>query len=254
MPGLDGTELARALRELPGPVASTRLVAVTADVDAGARAAVMEAGFDAILTKPVTLERLAGVLPAADQPATAAPSVAAQPVSVQPVSVQSVSDTPQNTALVIDITARRMLETRLAPERFAALVRTFWEELTRSMEHTAAARQAGDAIPDQDRQLHSLAGSSASLGYLTVAAAARQIRRCLANPAELPARFAALDAALAAALAADTGLLPQPLAARAAAALATTRQQRPRGDAPGWRPAPHAGHRPVVATTEQAHS
>jgi len=226
MPGLDGEELARALRGLPGPVASTRLVAVTADVDASTRAAVIEAGFDAILTKPVTLERLAGVLSSS--------GATAVPASLIP------ADAPPTDAPVIDLAARRMLETRLAPERFAALVRTFWEELLRTMDRTGGGPGAS-----ADRKLHSLAGSSASLGYLTVAAAARQSRRALATPSDLPAALAALDAALAAALTADARLLPDALAARAAAMLAGS-------DTHQDRPISGAGRLPVTATAAQA--
>ncbi len=196
MPGLDGIELARALRALPGPQGRTRLVAVTADVDAGARAAVMAAGFSAILTKPVTLERLAGVLPAAG---VGAPSLGA-----------------------IDAETRHMLATRLPAPRFAALVRTFWEELMRVLE-----RPDGLPGPHGDRRLHSLAGSSASLGYISVAAAARAGRAALATAAPMAAPMAAplrdlLDA-LAGALAADAALLPEDLVARAATVMAAAR-------------------------------
>jgi signal transduction histidine kinase/DNA-binding NarL/FixJ family response regulator len=220
MPGLDGAELARTLRDLPGPVATTRLVAVTADVDATSHAALTLAGFDAIVTKPVTLERLAAALPAAGPaPPAAAP--------------QAPADT------VIDVDARAMLASRLAPDRFNALVRTFWEELVRALE-----QPGGYPGPGADRRLHSLAGSSASLGYLAVAAAARRSRTRLAADGEATVALAELHAALGAALGADVALLPEALAGRAAAALAASRQRldgaRPRADTMARAAAPAA--------------
>jgi len=225
MPGLDGVELARALRRLPGPVAATRLVAVTADVDAATRAAVSEAGFDAIVTKPVTLERLAAALPARGA------AVPAPPAMAPPAPGE---------AATIDLDARTMLATRLAPDRFAALVRTFWEELARSLE-----QPGGLGDHSADRRLHSRAGSSGSLGYAALAVAARHARACFAKPADLPDAIAALHAALAAALVADAALVPDALGARIAAALAAP-------PAAVARFAVGSGAQPVAATAAQA--
>ena len=58
MPNLDGEGLARAVRDDPA-LRNLRIVAVTADVEFPAKAAA--AGFDGVLLKPVTADKLAAL-------------------------------------------------------------------------------------------------------------------------------------------------------------------------------------------------
>jgi CheY-like chemotaxis protein len=60
MPGLDGIAAARAIRahEAAAGTARTAILALTADVLAGTRAAAEAAGIDAILEKPVAPDAL----------------------------------------------------------------------------------------------------------------------------------------------------------------------------------------------------
>uniref|UniRef100_UPI0017A7B43A response regulator n=1 Tax=Ramlibacter sp. TaxID=1917967 RepID=UPI0017A7B43A len=62
MPGLDGAELARAIRALPGPIGRVALIAITADTSPQRMAAARAAGIDAFLGKPVEPEQLRGEL------------------------------------------------------------------------------------------------------------------------------------------------------------------------------------------------
>ena len=59
MPNLDGEGLARAVRDDPA-LCGLRIVAVTADVEFPAKAAA--GGFDGVLLKPVTADKLASIL------------------------------------------------------------------------------------------------------------------------------------------------------------------------------------------------
>ena len=59
MPNLDGEGLARAVRDDPA-LRGLRVVAVTADVEFPSKAAA--AGFDGVLLKPVTADKLASIL------------------------------------------------------------------------------------------------------------------------------------------------------------------------------------------------
>jgi CheY-like chemotaxis protein len=61
LPAMDGYELARRLRAMPG-LASTRLVAVTGYGEARDRRAAEQAGFHEHVVKPVTLAALEQVL------------------------------------------------------------------------------------------------------------------------------------------------------------------------------------------------
>ena len=58
MPGKDGYEAVRAIRAMPD-LAHLRVIAVTGDLTARARAACIEAGFDGVLSKPVRRDALA---------------------------------------------------------------------------------------------------------------------------------------------------------------------------------------------------
>ena len=64
MPRMDGLSAARAIRAGGGANAATPILAVTADAMPGDETAVLQAGVDAILPKPVTLEGLAAAMEA----------------------------------------------------------------------------------------------------------------------------------------------------------------------------------------------
>jgi signal transduction histidine kinase/DNA-binding NarL/FixJ family response regulator len=202
MPGMDGVDLARAIRRLPAPTCFTRLVAVTADVDATAGDLLLAAGIDALVTKPVTLERLAAALPRAGRATDVAPPPAAP---------------------AIDADGRRAVASALAPDRLKGLLASFWEELQRTL--LVPGRLAGS---EGDRRLHSLAGSAASLGYAGVATAARAGRSALAaSDSAFAAALPDLLDRLAAALRADAALLSPELVDRVERALATARNRAP---------------------------
>ena len=61
LPGMNGLEVARRLKDLPG-LADTRLIAVTGYGQESDRSATLEAGFHFHLTKPVDPEELARLL------------------------------------------------------------------------------------------------------------------------------------------------------------------------------------------------
>jgi signal transduction histidine kinase/CheY-like chemotaxis protein len=62
MPGIDGFETARRVRALPGRVAALPVIALTALQGGRLRQRCEEAGFNAVLEKPVNLERLTACL------------------------------------------------------------------------------------------------------------------------------------------------------------------------------------------------
>ena len=85
MPGMNGAELAAAIRELPGGK-SVKIVAVTADADSAASFSLED--FDAVMTKPVTEEKIVRVVrqlrDANDAATQGATSPSASPVSGPP--------------------------------------------------------------------------------------------------------------------------------------------------------------------------
>jgi len=54
MPGIDGLEAARRIRRMAGPVASTPIVALTANVLAHQRQSYLDAGMDGVVGKPIS--------------------------------------------------------------------------------------------------------------------------------------------------------------------------------------------------------
>jgi two-component system sensor histidine kinase BarA len=62
MPGLDGIKAAQQIRDLPGEVANTPIIAITADVFANDDGALIEQGFDDYLLKPLDENELDKVI------------------------------------------------------------------------------------------------------------------------------------------------------------------------------------------------
>lgn len=58
MPGMDGTDAARAIRKLGPPVSKTPIIALTANDDTQDRQACLDAGMDAFFSKPIEQARL----------------------------------------------------------------------------------------------------------------------------------------------------------------------------------------------------
>jgi signal transduction histidine kinase/CheY-like chemotaxis protein len=62
MPGMSGMDTARAIRHIGGPLASVPIVAVTADAMPGEREAMLAAGMNEYITKPLRAEALKAVI------------------------------------------------------------------------------------------------------------------------------------------------------------------------------------------------
>jgi PAS domain S-box-containing protein len=60
MPGIDGLEAARRIRNLPGPAARTPIIALTANVMSHQRTAYLAAGMDGVAAKPISPAALIG--------------------------------------------------------------------------------------------------------------------------------------------------------------------------------------------------
>jgi CheY-like chemotaxis protein len=60
MPGIDGLEAARRIRNLPSPAARTPIIALTANVLSHQRAAYLAAGMNGVAAKPISPTALIG--------------------------------------------------------------------------------------------------------------------------------------------------------------------------------------------------
>ena len=166
MPVMGGVEATAAIRAAHGP--RPTVIAVTASVLASDRAAFLEAGADAFLTKPVRLATLGEALTTfvAASPPAAAPAPADAEASTGPDDVPAPLD------------AETVEELRdLGDDGFAHLYTQYLDSLTTTVTALLAAQGGGGADPDSsvDRLAHRLKGSSAALGALHLAELCRQV-------------------------------------------------------------------------------
>jgi PAS domain S-box-containing protein len=201
MPGADGVDTCRALR---GAGARLPLLAVTADaVGEGAgdlRQRLHEAGFDAVLFKP--LDRDALVTTLADAVGIAR--------ALQPGSGAHGSDpaAPADAAPPLDLD-RALAHHAGRPQlllRLLARFREHYGDAAERLEHRLAAGDREEAA----HLAHALHGVAGSFGAEPLRRAARELERCLeaGEPAEAAART--FREALAELLAASAALLEQP--------------------------------------------
>lgn len=201
MPVMDGIAATAAIRALPAPAGTTRIVALTADVFDDTERHCRTAGADEVVTKPVSRETLTALLARTGHRAT--------PVADGAAARQ------RETALV-DRVVVDQLRGLLGPEKTPTLYRGFFDQAL------DAVRRMREALHDADietlrRAGHSVKGAAANLGLAALADAAGSISTEAASwPAPQVAHAVQrIDELVAASLAlcADEGLLPGPTAA-----------------------------------------
>lgn len=159
MPVMDGIAATEAIRALPAPAGTTRIVALTADVFDDTERHCRTAGADEVVTKPISRETLSALLARTDRgPAPAAGGAAAR---------------PRETALV-DRSVVEQLRGLFGPERTPNLYRGFFDHAV------DAVRRMREALHDADietlrRAGHSVKGAAANLGLAALADAAGSI-------------------------------------------------------------------------------
>lgn len=145
MPVLDGLEATRQLRALG---LRTPIVGLTANAFTSNREACLDAGMDAFLSKPVTRDKLAGIL---DHWLTGrGRNVGSAPIA------------PAHTG------QRQALEAELGTEYVEMLLEQFATNGRDLVERTRDAFRSGDA-PTAQRTLHTLKGSALTLGLDQIA-------------------------------------------------------------------------------------
>jgi two-component system sensor histidine kinase/response regulator len=149
MPGMDGYEATRLIREREADGRRTPIVAMTANAMKGDREKCLEAGMDDYASKPVTPAELEAVLSRWIRPARAAPSAA----TVEPAGSDEIDETIVRSLMSVDDDGTLMDEivatfVRIAPVRIGAMKK---------------AARAGDAS-GLERAAHSFLGSCGNLG------------------------------------------------------------------------------------------
>jgi signal transduction histidine kinase/CheY-like chemotaxis protein/HPt (histidine-containing phosphotransfer) domain-containing protein len=170
MPGLDGVEATRQIRELPVPKNAVPIFAMTAHAMRGACEEYLSAGMDDYITKPfqpalllAKLERLAEGRPA------------------------RIERAPQHLALPVLNTANlEELRAALPAENLASLITLYLHDAEGNLLEIAAHEQAGD-LAGVARHAHMLVSSAGNLGAMQTSALAREVEHfCKAgNPERL---------------------------------------------------------------------
>ena len=177
MPGLDGLAATRLLRQLPAPVGTVPVVALTADAFAETRERVLAAGMNEFLAKPASpgdvLQLLRSRFGArANQPsqdvviAATEGSSAVVDIKESQVGPDSAAWPPLNPAEVaehLNIDQIADLRQALGPRGYARLLERFFADEAGTWQGLERALRAGD-VPAVRRQAHALKGSAGSVG------------------------------------------------------------------------------------------
>jgi two-component system, sensor histidine kinase and response regulator len=196
MPELDGLEVARAVRSLPGPASSTVLVALTASAMAGDRERCIEAGMDDYLSKPVRLATLEAMI----RRALGMRPPRSTRLDVGPISeIAELSD-------VIDRATIHELRGELGEAAFQEVMGTFGENGRALLAAAADAHATGD-LRGLRQAVHTLKGSAAACGAPLVARVSAEVEALIdaGQQGAIAGRLASIGAAFDAFLAALQG-------------------------------------------------
>ncbi|HUA77436.1 MAG TPA: ATP-binding protein, partial [Acetobacteraceae bacterium] len=159
LPGINGLETARRIRELAGPAATMRLVGLTASASADSRARCLEAGMNDVLGKPVTNAELARALAGQLQPIGGRRRPEAAPPS-PPASID-----PDRIAT---------LRSELPPGLLNPLAEQCLADLAERLPKLRAALDARQST-EIAAITHTIGGTSVTYGLTRLAALAREL-------------------------------------------------------------------------------
>jgi signal transduction histidine kinase/DNA-binding response OmpR family regulator len=157
-PMMDGYAAARAMRELPGAKARTRIIALSADAFEESRARALQAGMDGFLAKPVDVQTLAALL---GEHRPAAPDAD------------------------FDERVLQDLRDNLPATKIAPLYQCFVQDLPQRIERLQQALDEADAATLR-AEAHALKGASANLGLRAVTVAASELDQQAKQGADAP--------------------------------------------------------------------
>lgn len=149
MPGMDGLEATKMIRNLPGDAARTKIIALTASASNDDREACINAGMDGFISKPITLAQVKDLL---------AESVASGAEPPEPARLETIAETPAfDPARVAEMTDA------LGAADFAELVAYFMADA----KDLIARLEKADASGDWEASsviLHTLRGAALNCG------------------------------------------------------------------------------------------
>jgi signal transduction histidine kinase/DNA-binding response OmpR family regulator len=178
MPEVDGLEASRAVCGRWPPAQRPRIIAMTAEAMEGDRERCLAAGMDDYLTKPIRLDELRRAL-----------------AESQPVAAPPAADTEAATRDAIDRKVIDGLREDLGdPDALRQVLTAFLDRAPLLVAQLKEARARGDQAALM-ASAHSLKGTSATLGALTLSEECAELERLVraGRLQDLPARLAAID-------------------------------------------------------------
>lgn len=180
MPVMDGFAAARAIRALPLPRGAMPIVALTADAFQDSQEQARLAGMDEMITKPAHLPQLRELLARYGGVTSAPPGP----------NVNTM--TPDGHADIVDRATVEQFHASLSPQKYAALLSSFFEA------HTATLARLRESVNAGDRsgvwsQAHAVKGAALSLGLRAVVEHADALKLAAAD-AGRPDLLVPLDA------------------------------------------------------------
>jgi signal transduction histidine kinase/CheY-like chemotaxis protein len=179
MPVMDGFAATRAIRALPLPRGAMPIVALTADAFQESQDQARQAGMDEMLTKPAHLPQLRELL-------------ARYGGATAPASPLPLPSAPDAHADIVDRGTVEQMHASLSPQKFGALLASFFDA------HAGSLQRLHEAVEARDRsavwgQAHALKGAALSLGLRAVVEHAESLKQASADPSR-PDLHVALDA------------------------------------------------------------
>lgn len=159
-PVMDGFAAARAIRQLTGPKAAVRIIALSADAFDESRALALEAGMNEFLAKPLSIEALASVL---DRCAR----------ELAPTGMPTQSEEPRS---ALNEQVLKDLRDLLPAATVRQLYASFVDSLPASRQALQTSLHKRDARGLREAA-HSLKGAAANLGLQTLSEAAHALEQ-----------------------------------------------------------------------------
>ncbi len=196
MPGMNGYEATRRIRELPGMKGRLPIVALTANTAPEDRTRCLAAGMDDMLGKPVRPHEMLALLYRLSR---SNPRAAVAPVvsTIMRVSHASPAAAPDPTPLpvavngsVLDVERLADLQQGISATMLVSLIDQSLEEMRARMPSLRAALEHGSEF-EVEEHAHALAGVAGSYGLAAMDRRMRHIIRCIRASQRMDAEMAA---------------------------------------------------------------